>query len=217
MNVIEAIHGRRSIRAYRPEPVDRMLLEDLAWAAVQAPTPPVSGPMPWAVCVIEGRERLAGYGVRAKEYARAHQPAEHAWPWSERPDFKVFWDAPVVVLLCAQAGNPETPFDCCRAGQNLMLAAHARGLGSCWVGAPIPWLRSPGIAEELGLPTGFDAVVAIIVGHPAESPQGQPRARPAIVWCSASGALAGCFPCPLSIDESTSWPHHALFSSSPAR
>lgn len=43
MDVIEAIHSRRSIRIYRPDPVDRTLMEELLYAAVQAPTPPVSG------------------------------------------------------------------------------------------------------------------------------------------------------------------------------
>lgn len=182
MNAIEAIHGRRSIRAYRPEPVDRSTVEDLLWAAVQAPTPPASGDAPWALCVIEGRERLALYGARALEWARVHRPSAAAWPWTERPGFQVFWGAPLLVLLCARAGNPETPLDCCRAGQNLLLAAHARGLGSCWVGAPLPWLRSPGVAEELGLPPGHDPAVAIVLGQPAESPPGQPRPRPAILW-----------------------------------
>ena len=88
----------------------------------------------------------------------------------------------MLVLICARAGNPETPFDCCRAGQNLMLAAHAKGLGSCWVGAPMPWLHSVGVAEELGLPRGFEAVVAVVLGHAAESPAGNLRPRPHIVW-----------------------------------
>ena len=58
MDVTEAIHGRRSIRAYRAQPVEQTLIEDLTWAAVQAPTPPVSGDTPWAFCVIEGADRL---------------------------------------------------------------------------------------------------------------------------------------------------------------
>ena len=185
MNVIETIHGRRSIRAYRPEPVARTLIEDVIWDAVQAPTPPVSGETPWVICVIEGRQRLADYGARAKQYAREHQPAGQHWAWAERPDFKVFWDAPVALLFSGRSGNPEAAFDCCRAGQNLLLAAHARGLGSCWVGAPIPWLRSPGVGAEVGLPAGFDATVAVILGYPNESPLGSPRPRPAIHWCAA--------------------------------
>ena len=186
MDVIQAIHGRRSIRAYRREPVDRALVEELLWAAVQAPTPPVSGEVPWALCVVEGVDRLAALGARALQHAREHQPKDKPWTWTERPGFKVFWGAPLLVLICAQAGNPETPLDCHRAGQNLMLAAFAKGLGSCWVGAPMPWLHSDGVAEELGLPRGYDAVVAIVLGHPADtpadSPAGNPRPRPPIVW-----------------------------------
>jgi nitroreductase len=96
----------------------------------------------------------------------------------------VFWGVPAVVLICARSGNSQTPFDCCRAGQNLMLAAHARGLGSCWVGAPLPWLQSAGVAEELGLPEGYVPVVAMLLGIPAERPGAKSRPRPAVTWCS---------------------------------
>ena len=182
MDVIDAIHGRRSIRAYRHDPISRALIAELLWAAVQAPTPPVSGDAPWALCVVEGVDRLAALGARALQYAREHQPQDRPWRWTESPGFTVFWGAPVLVLICAQAGNPEAPFDCCRAGQNLMLAAHAKGLGSCWVGAPMPWLHSAGVAAELGLPRGYEVVVAVVLGHAAESPAGNPRPQPHIVW-----------------------------------
>jgi nitroreductase len=182
VDAIQAMHERRSIRAYESRPVARELVEELLWAAVQAPTPPVSGKAPWVLCVLEGRDRLAAYGERAKQYARTHQPAGQHWAWSERPEFQVFWGAPTLVLLCARSGNPETPYDCCRAGQNLVVAARSRGLGSCWVGAPMPWLHSPGVAAELDLPQGYDPVVAIVLGHPAERPPGDPRPRPDIRW-----------------------------------
>ena len=141
---------------------------------------------PWAFCVIEGVDRLAAYGARAKRFARDHQPEDRPWTWPDRPEFKVFWDAPVAVLISGRRGNSEAPCDCCRAGQNLMLAAHARGLGSCWLGAPMPWLNSPGIAKELSVPAGFDPIVAIILGYPAEMPTGSPRPRPIIHGWSSS-------------------------------
>lgn len=62
------------------------------------------------------------------------------------------------------------------------LAAHARGLGFCWVGAPMPWLKSEGVAVELGWPEGYDPVAAIILGHPAEQPAGQPKPPPEVRW-----------------------------------
>lgn len=184
MNVLEAIHGRRSVRAYTPEAVPRTLLEDLLWDAAQAPTPPQSGDTPWAFVVIEGRERLSQLGKKALAHARQHRGQSPDWDWCDRPGFKVFWDAPVAVLICAQTGPAETGFDCCRAGQNLLLAAYARGLGSCWVGAPLPWLRSAGVAAHLGVPAGFVPAAVIVLGHVAEVPSGHPRSRPHIVWSS---------------------------------
>ena len=188
LDVFEAIHSRRSIRKYRPESVNRTLIEEVLYAAVQAPTPPASGTTPWAVCVVEGIDRIARYGDRAKRYARDQQTEGRVGTWSDIPDFKVFWDAPALVLFCAQSGNTEAPFDCCRAAQTFMLAAHARSLGTCWVGAPLPWLNSPGVADELGLPKGFEPVVAMVVGHAAEQPIGSPRPKPAVIWCEPNDA-----------------------------
>ena len=173
MDVVTAIHTRRSIRKYRADPVPVEIIEEVIWAAVQAPLPPVSGDAPWAISVVEGVDRLSRYGERAMRFARDHTQAK----WPQMPGFKVFWDAPVLILISAQEGNSETPFDCCRAGQNLLLAAHAKGLGSCWLGSPIPWLTSEGVSQELGLPKGYDVVVAIVLGFPAETPAGHPRSR----------------------------------------
>lgn len=182
LDALTAIHGRRTIRRYRAEPVERGLLERLLWAAVQAPTPPVSGASSWKVCVIEGVERLRDYGARAKAYARDGLPAGQRAAWADRPGFEVFWNAPAVVLFCARDANPEAPFDCCRAAQNLLVAAHACGLGTCWVGAPLPWLRSPGVADELGLPAGYTASAVVLVGYPDEAPAGEPRPPPEVSW-----------------------------------
>lgn len=183
MDVIEAMYSWRTIRAYRREPVPRDVLEDLLWHAVQVSTAPAAQP-PWALCVLEGSAQIEDYGRRALDFARANRPpGAPGWTWTERSDFRVFWGAPAVVVICARSGDAETPFDCCRAGQNLALAAHARGLGTCWVGAPLAWLRSPGVAAELGIPEEFEPTVAMLVGHPADRPPPRPRTRPQIVWC----------------------------------
>jgi nitroreductase len=68
MDVIAAIHGRRSVRSYEAKPVPRDLIENVVWDAVQSP-PPFRGQVPWAFNVIEGIERIAAYGARAMDYA----------------------------------------------------------------------------------------------------------------------------------------------------
>jgi nitroreductase len=175
VDVIEAIHSRRSVRAYTAEAVPRDLMRELIADAAHAP-PPFAGQTPWTFNVIEGAERIAGYGARAKQYARDHRPEGAGWTWTERDDFKVFWDAPAVVII---SGSVE---DCCRAGQLLLLSAHARDLGACWVGAPMLWLRTPQAKAELGVPSELTPVSAICIGYAASVPEPVQRAAPTIIW-----------------------------------
>lgn len=180
MDLFEAIRSRRSIRAYTAEPVDRDLIGDLIRDAAQAP-PPFAGQVPWTFNVIEGVARVAEYGVRAKQYARDHRPEGAVWAWTEREDFQVFWNAPAVVII---SGPAE---DCCRAGQLLILSAHARGLGSCWVGAPMLWLRTPEAKVKIGIPPDLTPVSAICIGRPALIPAAVQRAHPTIIWSPPEG------------------------------
>jgi nitroreductase len=183
MDVIEAIHSWRTIRSFADIPVDRSEIADLLWHAIQVSTPPAND-VPWALCVVEGRARIEELGIQAMDFARAQRPpGEPGWSWVDRPGFRVFWGAPALVLICARIGNAAAPFDCCRAGQNLVLAAHQRGLGTCWLGAPLPWLMSAGVAERLGVPPGFEPSVVMALGRPAERPEPKSRPHPEIVWC----------------------------------
>ncbi|MGH6713134.1 MAG: nitroreductase family protein [Bradyrhizobium sp.] len=175
MDVIAAIHGRRSVRSYDPRPVARELIEAVIADAAQAP-PPFRGQVPWAFNVVEGVERIAAYGARAMDYARDHHPDGAGWDWLDRPGFKIFWDAPVVIIISGPVG------DCSRAGQNLMLSAHARGLGTCWVGSPMLWLGAPEVRAELKIPSALTPVAALCLGYPATTPEMVVREPPVIVW-----------------------------------
>jgi nitroreductase len=182
MDTITAIHTRRSIRAYEPRPVPRALIEAVVLDAVQAPSPPVSGALPWTFSVVEGVERIAALDAEAKAYARAHRTAPGQYGWAGRAEFKVFWDPPAVIVMSGRDGVAEAIFDCNRAGQTLMLSAHARGLGTCWVGAAFPWLASPEAKAALAIPQGFTPMAAFSIGYPAIVPQGEARPKPQIAW-----------------------------------
>jgi len=175
MDVIAAIHGRRSVRSYQPTPIARELIETIISDAAQAP-PPFRGMVPWAFNVIEGVERIAAYGDRALSYARENRPYGPGWDWVQRPGFKVFWDAPVVIIISGRAD------DCARAGQNLMLSAHARGLGTCWVGSPMLWITTPDVMAELKIPAKLTPVAVFCLGHAAAVPEPVAHEAPRIVW-----------------------------------
>jgi nitroreductase len=172
MDVIAAIHGRRSTRSYQPTPVPRELIEAIISDAAQAP-PPFRGMVPWAFNVIEGVERIAAYGERAMDHARAHRPGSS---WLDRPGFKIFWDAPAVIIISGPAD------DCARAGQNLMLSAHGRGLGTCWVGSPMLWLSTPEVRAELKIPANLTPVAVFCVGYAADTPEPVAHEPPPVIW-----------------------------------
>jgi nitroreductase len=175
MDVIEAIHARRSVRSYLPRPVEHDVIENIIWDAAQAP-PPHSGQVPWTFNVIQGVERIADYGDQAMQYAKDNHPDEQGWEWTERPAFKVFWGAPALIII---SGRVE---DCCRAGQNLMLSAYGRGLGTCWVGSPMLWLRTTSAKAALDIPSDLTPAAALCLGYPESIPEVPPRKRPKIIW-----------------------------------
>ncbi len=175
MDTIEAIRTRRSVRSFRPERVPRDVIQSLVADAAQAP-PPFSGQVPWTFCVLEGADRIAALGDEAKRYAQDHRPSGPGWSWADNPDFKVFWNAPVVIVIAGPIP------DCCRAGQNMMLSAHARGLGTCWVGAPLLWLGSASGKKAFAIPPGIEAGAVLCLGYAQEMPARAPRGEPVIVW-----------------------------------
>jgi nitroreductase len=182
MDTIEAIHRRRSIRAYQPRDVPRDVAQAIIADAAQAPSTPVSGAHPWVFHVIAGAGRIAAYGARAKAYAQAHRPAEAGYGWADRPAFSVFLGAPMVIVICGATGHAQAAAECCRAGQNMMLSAHARGLGTCWVGSPMLWLRDTATRAELRIAAAWEPHAVFTLGYAAETPEKPVRAAPQIAW-----------------------------------
>lgn len=176
MDVVEAIHKRRSIRSFLAKPVDRKLIESVICDAAQAP-PPFQGRVPWTFNVVQGVDRIAELDKRAMDYARAHHRSTNGDnSWLERPDFRAFWGAPAVIVI---SGAAE---DCVRAGQNLMLSAVSRGLGTCWVGSPMLWLSADEGKAEFGIPPELTPVSAFCIGYPRSIPEMSQKVRPPIIW-----------------------------------
>jgi nitroreductase len=180
MDTITAIHSRRSIRDYEKRAVEREIIADILWDAAQAPPTPLSGP--FLFHVIEGVTRIANLGERAKQFTRQNRSDVDGYSWADRPDFKVFLAAPVVIVISGHANNSQSIQDCNGARQNLVLSAHARGLGSCWVGAPMLWLRSPETRKEFGIADAFAPFAAFTLGYAAAAPPSHSRERPEIIW-----------------------------------
>lgn len=182
MDAIEAIRGRRSIRRYLPRLVERRLIEAVIADACCAPWTPASPPDPWVFNVVEGRERVAGYGERALRHVLERRRGAPGYDWAEKPGFSVFHGAPALVIVSGKAGHPLALEECTRAGQIFVLSAHARGLGTCWVGASDLWLKEAPVRAELAIPEGYEPQATFTLGYAAAVPPPPRPVEPRIVW-----------------------------------
>ncbi len=156
--LLSLLRARRSIRRYRPDPVPEALVEQLLEAGRWAPS--AGNRQPWRFVVV----REPAMRQRVAELA-AYGPIR--WPFVA--------EAPLLIVLCGDARVPiYRQFlheDIGLAGAQIMLQAHALGLGTCWVGG----LDRQGLAALLKLPPHVRIIGLLTVGFPAEQPP--PRSR----------------------------------------
>lgn len=187
MDVMHAIFHRRAVRDFLPRPVAKEVVMELIRAAIQAPS--AANLQPWAFVVVRGRQRLVEMSERAKAYLletlpqtlELHQRSDAL----TNPQSNIFHHAGTLIVICARPTrfNYVPAEDCCLAAENLMLAAHAMGLGSCPVGFVRPWLNLPEVQNALRLPSRCTAVLPLVVGWPArEFTSPVLRSEAEIVW-----------------------------------
>ncbi len=183
MELIDAIYHRRSVRDYTDLPVPSAMISELLDAAIQAPS--ATNQQPWAFGVIRGRARLEGISRRAKPMLLALLPQSLALHQRAdaltNPNSNVFHGAGTLVIIYAKPAQYPANEDCCLAAQNLMLAAHGMGLGTCPVVFVRPWLNQLEIKQELDVPSTFEAVMPIVIGWPAGLTATVQRMEPEIV------------------------------------
>ena len=160
------IRKRRSVRQYRADAVPGDLILRVLDAARWAPS--AVNRQPWHFVVVTGAERRAALAKSTTVAGVVVQP--HVA------------QAPVLLALC---GNERRSswyvHDCCLASQNLMLAATAVGLGTCWIGA----FDEGKAAKVLGLPERVRVVGLITLGYPLRerhSPTPRLRLQDIVHW-----------------------------------
>jgi len=180
MDIKEATFGRRSAREYTAQAIDEQTIRRLIDAAVHAPNA-VNG-QPWTFAVVRNQSLLDQISRDAESHMLATMltgpQADHFRLRLTDPEFQIFYHAPVLILISAVAKGPWIVEDCASAAENLMLAAYAEGLGSCWICFAQSLLHSPIGKKALGVPEAWVPVAPIIVGHLAARPAPVPRKEP---------------------------------------
>lgn len=166
---LQIIYDRSSTRAYCYEDLSRDTVQSLLEAGVRAPT--ALHQEPWSFVVIQDRELLRRISDAAKplflrQMERVSVPRDTTVYAFSDPHFNIFYDAGVLIVVCADPSLPFIEADCWLAAENIMLAACAMGLGSCAIGSALPALNLPEIKRDLDIPAPMSAVAALIVGIP---------------------------------------------------
>jgi nitroreductase len=184
MDLNEAISGRRSVREYTAQTIDEPTIHRLLDAAVHAPS--AVNQQPWAFTVVRDQDVLDRVSRGAKSHmlaTMAESPhADHFRARLSDPNFQIFYHAPALILISATEQGAWIVEDCALAAENLMLAAYAAGLGTCWIGFAQNFLNTPDGKQLLGLPAACVPVAPIIVGHAKAAPPPVPRNAPNVRW-----------------------------------
>ena len=155
MELYEGLISRRSIRRYKQNPISSEMLEKIINAARFAPS--AGNRQPWEFVVVTERERVRKIHSCVRWLKASGEPGS-----KEKPVVYI-----VVLLNKKRAKGWAAMADCAAATQNILLAAHSFGLGSCWIGS----VEREKVAELLNLPSYFYIFSIISLGYPEESPR----------------------------------------------
>ena len=163
--VVETIMTRRSVRQYKPQAVER---ETIVECGINAPN--AMNKQPWKVRVVDNADYINGV---TELYKKANPKA------AEDPAFKnMFRNAPTVVFIGHDTESESSPFDCGLLAENMMISAWSMGIGSCCLGSPARFMKTPEAAEylqKLGFSEGYELLYCIGFGYPDEAPAAKPR------------------------------------------
>ncbi len=153
---IHDIMTRTSVRSYTDQPVEEATLDTLLRCAMAAPT--AANKRPWRFVVINERAILDTISVRFKNMGMAAE-------------------APVAVVLCGDTestldgqGRDFWVQDVSASAENMLLAAHALGLGAVWCGIYPMSDRVGEFKEMLNLPDNIIPMACVCIGYPSGNP-----------------------------------------------
>lgn len=172
MDIFEVIRTRRSIRRFKDKPVEDEKIRTLLEALRQSPS--WSNLQCWRLIVVRDkitREKISNLSYVESFFAPLGYKAN--------PSRKGIAEAPVVIIACADPSQSgvlwDQPFymtDIGIAAQNLMLAAHALGLGTVFVGV----FKEEKLRDLLNIPQNIRIVGIFPIGYPLEEKtEGPPR------------------------------------------
>lgn len=167
--VTDVMMSRRSIRAYKDSVITRETLDEILRCGINAPNG--KNLQSYEIRVIDSPALIDSITAAVVK----DQPEVGA-----REGFKnIFVNAPCVLCIAYDTSYDMAQVDCGLLGENIILAAWAKGIGSCCLGSSARWLKDSPSAkpylDRLGFSEGYELLYCIALGYPDEKPGAKPR------------------------------------------
>ena len=164
----ELMMSRRSIRKYKDSLINKETLDEILKCGVNAPN----------------GKNLQAYEIRVLSPALIDSITSAVVKDNpqigEREGFKnIFVDAPCVLCIAYDTTYDMSQVDCGLLGENIILSAWSKGIGSCCLGSSARWIKDSPSAkpylDKIGFSEGYELLYCIALGYPDETPEAKPR------------------------------------------
>ncbi|WP_241481322.1 nitroreductase family protein [Methanoculleus sediminis] len=186
IEIFSVIRERRSVRNYTDRDVPDEALRAIIAAGIQAPT--ALGLQPWQFVIVKDR----GLMRQVSDYCKpilvekigeeARSGTEEFLAALKSPGFNIFYNAPVLILVLGAQEAVSSVLDCTLCAENMMLAAWALGIGSCWIGSAALVQQNPDLLAALKVPADHQIVAPLIFGYPGPLSPKAVRREPQVTW-----------------------------------
>jgi nitroreductase len=186
MEALDAIMTRRSVRKFKKEQIPDAVLAEILKAGTYAPS--ALALQPWAFVVVQDQEFLNKVSDYAKPIMIAHMKDAHDGmsdafrAMLESPGYSIYYHAPTVIMIVGKTASRFREIDCSLCAQNMMLAAHALGIGSCWIGSTEVAYENRELMAGFRIPEGYSPVGTIVFGYPDETPEVHDKHPAKVTW-----------------------------------
>ena len=166
--VTELMMSSRSIRNYKDSLINKETLNEILKCGVNAPN----------------GKNLQAYEIRVLSPALIDSiksaVVKDNPQIGEREGFKnIFVDAPCVLCIAYDTTYDMSQVDCGLLGENIILSAWSKGIGSCCLGSSARWIKDSPSAkpylDKIGFSKGYELLYCIALGYPDETPEAKPR------------------------------------------
>lgn len=164
---MKSIMERRICRAYRPEMITDGELNAILDAARYAPS--ARNLQPWHFSVVTDQSLLSRITDGCRSAMRASGDPDRI-KMADDPAFTTFYRAPLAIVASGDSSNTFSNGDCANATENMALAAHSLGIGSCIIASFRAAFSQPDgdeLKKALGVPDGYTPFFALSLGYPA--------------------------------------------------